>query len=562
MGLFADIIAIMLRDWAHKGSRPSTVFANTKPPPPTAEQPFLIPQKLLTEHAAIFAPSGHGKTQALQHLFCHFLYDYDHMSYWIIDSQGDMLKTISQFDLFDPDDGPLKDHIIIIDPEDPNPPALNLFHLGGEDAMTDDLFMYIFTAIDNSLTPQQSTTVTFLLRLMRVIPGATINTLRQVLDDKSKTLATSPFAEHIRKLDDIAQAFFESHFFAQGPMQITRSSISRRLFALLANDTFRRMFAAPVNAFDPLQALQDKKIVLINTSQKSLGDGSAVLGRFFIAQALSAAYRRPEGRRDAALLIVDEASEYFDYKTERILSTARKFGLGMMAASQFLDQLDVEVKASIFGNTAIKMAGPVSHGDATKLAQEMYTDTDFIRSMKKHSGGTEFACYVRSVTNRAIKVNIPFGTAERHPKMPSEQYVKMRQANRLKYGTPETIPPKPTVHPHEMTVTLIDYGIAHPCVLDSGAYMTTIPATDLRIENGIASFTLLGIPISAPVIRMRTLSGFTGETQTCPVISLKIKIGAHEAPEECALNLPGTTLLIGRTFMAGRILVDPKDKPW
>jgi hypothetical protein len=514
---------------------------------------------------AIFAPSGHGKTQALLHLFMHFMNDpeyRDGMSIWIIDSMGAMLDAISQLEFFNPDDGVLYDNLVIIDPEDPKPPALNLLQMGEGDAMTDDLFTYIFTAIDNSLTPHQSTTVTYLLRLMRVIPNATINTLRQVLDDRSKSVKESPFVLYIRRLDDIAQEFFESHFFSQGPMQLTKSSISRRLFALLANDTFRQMFAAPLNSFDPLQALQEKKIVLINTSQQKLGSAGPILGRFFIAQALSAAYRRPPGKRETSLVIVDEAAQYFDYQTERLLSTARQFGLGLIVASQHLEQINAEVKAAIFGNTAVKMAGPVSHSDATKLAHEMYTEPEFIRSMKKHSGGTEFACYVRSVTDAAIKVNIPFGTVEQHPKMTKVQYEKLRAANRERYGTPESIPTPPSVLPHMVTVQFPDFDIYMEGMLDSGASMTTIPADDVNVTGDTVTFSLQAKKISLPLVNILMFTGFSNESSHLPVVSMKIRVENHEAIVDVALNYSGTTLLVGRNFMAGRILVESKDERW
>lgn len=402
-------------------------------------QAQVPPQRLLTEHGTIFAPTGHGKTQLLQHLISSMLLTYEPMSMWVIDNQGDMLDKLSRLNIFNPDDGVLKDRIVIIDPEQ-DAPALNLFDLGAQDAMTDDLFLYMFSAIDNSLTPQQSTTVTFLMRLMHSIPGATINTLRQALQDNSKTLSTFPFAEHVNKLDQLDRDWFEHVFFQGGPMQATKHSIARRLFALQANQTFNKMFAAPTNAFNASQAIEQKKVVLINTSQKLLGDGSAVLGRFFIAQALSAAYRRPP-LSNPALLVLDEAQIYLDYQSERILSTARKYGLGLMAASQFLEKIPRDVQAAIHGNTAIKIAGPVSFQDANALAREMYTDGDFIRSVKKTDREAEFALYIRSVTPKAVKSTFPFFTVENMPKMTEDQYVRMRKANRERYGTTQETPP-------------------------------------------------------------------------------------------------------------------------
>jgi hypothetical protein len=43
---------------------------------------------------------------------------------------------------------------------------------------------------------------------------------------------------------------------------------------------------------------------------------------------------------------------------------------------------------------------------------------------------------------------------------------------------------------------------------------------------------------------------------------MKIRVENHEAIVDVALNYSGTTLLVGRNFMAGRILVESKDERW
>ena len=54
----------------------------------------------------------------------------------MIDSQGDMIRTIWHLDLFDPGrPGSLADDLVLIDPNDvEHPPALNLFDFGMGDS--------------------------------------------------------------------------------------------------------------------------------------------------------------------------------------------------------------------------------------------------------------------------------------------------------------------------------------------------------------------------------------------------------------------------------------------
>ena len=150
---------------------------------------------------AIFAPSGHGKTQLLQNIVSQFLAAPDPPAMVIMDSQGDMLGKIERLACFA---GPLRERLVILDPEDDAPPALNFFDIGrgdGNDAQINELFAYLFTAIDSDLTAKQGTAVTYLLKLMRALPGATIETLKDVMEEPIRSLESSRYAGAIAGLD-------------------------------------------------------------------------------------------------------------------------------------------------------------------------------------------------------------------------------------------------------------------------------------------------------------------------------------------------------------------------
>jgi hypothetical protein len=133
-------------------------------------------------------------------------------------------------------------------------------------------------------------------------------------------------------------------------------------------------------------------------------------------------------------LFVDEAAEYFDENVETLLSQARKFNLGVVIAHQHLDQLSTGLRSSVAANTSIKLAGGVSDKDARGLAPDMRTGADFITSMKKQDRSTEFACYVRNYTNNAVRLEIPFGSLERSPKMSAAEHATLIERNRERYA--------------------------------------------------------------------------------------------------------------------------------
>lgn len=253
--------------------------------------PFSIPHRAFRAHGAIFAPSDHGKTQLLQSIIASFLEEDDPPAMFIIDSQGAMLEHIQRLAVFSER---LKDRLVVLDPPEP---ALNFFQLGDtSDADTLELATYLFSAIDRELTAKQGTAVPYLLKLLRLIPNATLDTLREIMGEPmgKRGLDESNYKPLIEKLDPLAQAFFRNQFFDRAEMGATRKQVESRLFKILGNDAFRTMFSARESRFDAFEAMQSGKIVLIDTFYKKVGttEGSALFGRFMIAQILRAAFQR------------------------------------------------------------------------------------------------------------------------------------------------------------------------------------------------------------------------------------------------------------------------------
>src|SRR5205085_9051808 len=110
-----------------------------------------------------------------------------------------------------------------------------------------------------------------------------------------------------------------------------------------------------------------------------------------------------------ALVYIDEASDYFDSSVERLVNQARKYKIGLTFAHQNLDQCDVGLRASLLASTSIKFAGGVSSKDADLLDSEFRTDADFLLAQKKSRSHTEFACYVKNFTSKAVSIEIPLG---------------------------------------------------------------------------------------------------------------------------------------------------------
>lgn len=406
---------------------------------------FTIPTKTRFEHHHIVAGSGHGKTQTLQYLIAQDLEQMQHESRSVIvlDSQGDLIRNIAQMAIFAPD-GPLHDKIVIIDPSDVEwPVSLNLFDVGMErleayeplerERLTNSILeLYDFvlgTLLDAQMTQKQNVIFRYVTRLMLHIPDATIHTLRELMEPNSHI----KFAEHIAKLAGTAKHFFETEFSSR-EFEQTKKQVLRRLWGILENQTFERMFSHPRSKLDLFKEMNAGKIILINTAKDLLKEqGTEIFGRFFIAMIAQAAQERatlPAKDRVPTFVYIDEAQDYFDRNIGLILAQARKQNVGMVLAHQYLGQLEPKLQEAFAANTAIKFAGGVSAKDARALAPMLYTQAEFIEAQGKGS----FAAHIRGTTKGAVPLCFPFGYLEDLPKMSKGDREVLQQKMRHHYA--------------------------------------------------------------------------------------------------------------------------------
>ncbi|HWT31289.1 MAG TPA: type IV secretion system DNA-binding domain-containing protein [Propylenella sp.] len=410
--------------------------------------PFHVPDAMRFEHCHIIGGTGHGKTQLIQRMIHADLTaaQQDGRSIVVIDSQGDLINKLVRLDLFSPDaPDSLADRMILIDPADIEfPAALNLFgaHLGRlKDYRPVDrervlngvveLYESFFGALLGAeLTQKQGVIFRYLARLMLAIPGATIHTLMELMEDGR------PYRPQMASLEGSARHFFEKEFFHPS-FAATKKQILRRLWGVLSTPAFERMFAQSENKLDLFAALNDGSIILINTAKDLLKtEGSQLLGRFFVSMLSQAALERstvPEHRRTPTYVYVDEAQEYFDDTIETILSQARKYRVGITLAHQTLDQLSPRLRAAFLSNTSLKCAGGVSARDARALAPELHTTPEFIESMRRRGDRAEFAVWLKNRTAEALRLFVPLGFLERQPTMTDEEYDQLIEANRSRY---------------------------------------------------------------------------------------------------------------------------------
>jgi len=424
---------------------------------------FTLPAETRFEHTHIVAGTGHGKTQLLQLLIKEDLERAieEPLSVIVIDGQGGLINNILHMPYFAPN-APLHDRVVLVDPTDvAHPACLNMFDVDHErlarygaaerEAIyngTIELYAYLFGALLGAeLTQKQDVVFRYLAELMISIPAATLTTLREAVDNPAQ------YQSAIDRLDETSRAFFETQL-KDASYDDTRKQISRRLWGVIQNKSLARMFNNPENKVDLFKETNAGKIILINTAKDHLkSDGSRIFGRFFIAMAAQAALQRAaidERSRIDTHVYIDEAHEYIDERVLELLYQARKYRFGLHMAHQDLDQLTPEQRAGFGSSTTIKMAGGVSAKDARALAPDMRVTPEEILNAKKHEAFTEYICFIKNVTGKGVRINVPFGTMERLGRINKSEYDALIARNRERYGAsisdrrqyPEGAPPR------------------------------------------------------------------------------------------------------------------------
>ena len=95
----------------------------------------------------------------------------------------------------------------------------------------------------------------------------------------------------------------------------------------------------------------------------------------------------PERNRRAFYLYVDEFHNFLTLSFADILAEARKYGLNLVLAHQYLEQLDEKLRAAVFGNVGTIISFRVGVEDAKLLAREFYpsfSETD-LANLPNHS---------------------------------------------------------------------------------------------------------------------------------------------------------------------------------
>lgn len=154
-------------------------------------------------------------------------------------------------------------------------------------------------------------------------------------------------------------------------------AIQNKIGQFTANALIRNMIGQPKSSFDIRKMMDESKIFIINLSKGRIGESNAnLLGGMLITKIYLAALSRAD-IPDRVLktlpnfyLFVDEFQSFANESFADILSEARKYKLNLTMAHQYIEQMEEEVRAAVFGNVGTMIVFRVGAFDAEVLEKE------------------------------------------------------------------------------------------------------------------------------------------------------------------------------------------------
>lgn len=162
--------------------------------------------------------------------------------------------------------------------------------------------------------------------------------------------------------------------------------ITSKFDVFISNEIMRPVVAQQKSSFNFREIMDSKKILLVNLSKGRLGEINAnLIGLVLVGKILMSALSRVDSlgkNLPPFYLYIDEFQNISTDSISSILSEARKYGLGLHIAHQYIAQLDEGIKNSVFGNVGTTATFRISSEDAQYLEKKftpVFTADDIMK---------------------------------------------------------------------------------------------------------------------------------------------------------------------------------------
>lgn len=167
--------------------------------------------------------------------------------------------------------------------------------------------------------------------------------------------------------------------------------ILNKVGAFVANPMVRNIVGQSKSSFNVRQIMDEGKILVVNLSRGLMGeDNAAIMGALMVTKVQLAAMSRANvalSERRPFYLYVDEFQNFATDSFAVILSEARKYGLNLTVANQYISQMPPEVKDAVFGNVGSMIVFRVGAEDGSALVkyfEPFFESQDILQQNNRH----------------------------------------------------------------------------------------------------------------------------------------------------------------------------------
>jgi len=163
--------------------------------------------------------------------------------------------------------------------------------------------------------------------------------------------------------------YFENRFepMSEAMKATVRNPILNKTSEFASDPHFRHIMGQQHSTFSFLDAMDSRKMVLVDLNKGALGKHSATLGSLLMAQLSSAIFARRS--RNIYSLYLDEIQNLLtaDSDLDVLLAEARKFGVSVVSANQYLEQFPKNMRSAVQA-VGTHIAFQLSNDDAAAVS--------------------------------------------------------------------------------------------------------------------------------------------------------------------------------------------------
>ncbi len=334
-------------------------------------------------HVYILGQTGTGKSGALELLTLSDIYY--NQGFAVIDPHGDYAQHILRFI---PEER--LDDVVYFNPADTEHPIgfnpLEITDPSLKGHISSELVGVLKRLFADSWGPRLEYILRYSLLALLDYPNSTMLDITRMLTDKN---FRKDVISHID--DPVVKNFWVTEFASWNDKFAAEAvaPVLNKVGAFTANPMIRNIIGQPKSTFNIRQIMDEGKILIVNLSRGLMGeDNAGILGAMMVTKIQLAAMGRadmPEQDRRPFYLYVDEFQNFATDSFAVILSEARKYGLNLTVANQYISQMSEAVRDAVFGNVGTIVSFRISPDDAPFLQKYFEPQFEAADLIQQHS---------------------------------------------------------------------------------------------------------------------------------------------------------------------------------